>query len=207
MTKSIQELFSSPIGGEAPQPTIDQLVGETTKKLAPVPPINLPKVTVLLGEELRCYDLAQALAAQSQMVYIEDVRGPIYDAVAALIPNGGSFGNDLGNPVERGREMPDGPRVQDIVRALCGTEIPLGKYLCRRVAEINAVHDYNIVIRDGWVRESIIPTLINIFGSTNVLLLYLNDPSPPSDLPPMRMTFTPTMNVNDILGILRKTFP
>lgn len=207
MTKSIQELFSSPIGGEAPQPTIDQLIGETTKKLAPVPPINLPKVTVLLGDEQKCYDVAQALAAQSQMVYIEDVRGPVYDAVIALITNGGSFGNDLGDPAERARAMPDGPRIQDIVRALCGMEIPLGKSLCRRVAEINAVHDYNIVIRDGWVRESILPTLMNTFGNTNVLVLDLNNPSPVSDLPPMRMNFAPTMDVNDILGILRKTFP
>lgn len=145
----LSELLPGLMGVVPPPPaTLEELAeGPLVPRLVPRPaPINLPKYTILTGNYQRCYDLAKALAAQSQLVYVTDFREPIFDGVQAML--GIEFGRDMGDPEVLKTVIWTLP-VEDYVEELAGLPLPLESICFEKCEELSSTQTYQFVIRDG----------------------------------------------------------
>lgn len=109
---------------------------------SPLPPINLPSFTFLIGEPKDCFQLASALADQSPFIYCEDFLSPVYSMIQAF--------HDLPMTMTEA-EIADKYAID--VGLLCEfaelRSYSLEDKLFARIAEVTSYSDYQFVIRDA----------------------------------------------------------
>lgn len=178
---SLDELFSIPLEKSPAKPIL--------------PPINLPSFTFLIGSSKRCDLLSSALSLQSNMVYVDDLLLPYYDAVQALL----SLPMQI-TPTEI-REQHSA--VLTAMKKSCSSFIDPVALLLSRWEDSRSFADYQFVCRDAEGFD--LSPFTSKFRAVDILILHLDAPDTNFNSPPMRMFFSPTQSIDEIMEELRKT--
>lgn len=109
---------------------------------SPLPPINLPSFTFLIGEPKDCFQLVTTLEEQSQFIYIEDFLSPIYSMIQAL--------HDLPMTMTEAEIADKYPvDVHQLHQFVVLRGYSLEDKLFSRIEEVTSYSDYQFVIRDA----------------------------------------------------------